>query len=227
VSRRRRRCVLRNGRPPGALGDVFVSAVRAAEGRDAGIRRGDGVSSWLWSCQREATGRGHSLTVRPLGVRDRQLLLDARRRRIRRPGLHPRRRHAGGSTRRRDQPPPVAGHLPRRPTHSRRDRGARAGSGGDPAIVGGTLVGEGRPFTVVGVTPPGFFGETLQADPPDLWIPLQQEPLIAGHTSILRGPAAAWLRVIGRVRANAAIEAMGPRLTGVLRGWIEHESGYP
>jgi hypothetical protein len=99
--------------------------------------------------------------------------------------------------------------------------------GGDPAIVGGTLVVEGHPFTVVGVTPPGFFGETLQADPPDLWIPLQQEPLIAGDTSILRGPAGAWLRVIGRLRANATIEAMGPRLTGVLRGWIEHESGYP
>jgi predicted permease len=99
--------------------------------------------------------------------------------------------------------------------------------GGDPAMVGGTLVVEGHPFTVVGMTPPGFFGETLQADPPDLWIPLQQEPLIAGDTSILRGPAGAWLRVIGRLRANATIEAMGPRLTGVLRGWIEHESGYP
>src|SRR5690349_15999880 len=50
--------------------------------------------------------------------------------------------------------------------------------GGDRSVVGSTLVVEGHAFTVVGVTPPGFFGETLRADPPDLWIPLHQEPLI-------------------------------------------------
>ena len=60
--------------------------------------------------------------------------------------------------------------------------------GADPSMVGATLVVEGHPFTVVGVTPPGFFGETLRGDPPDLWIPLQQEPLINGDTSILRQP---------------------------------------
>jgi predicted permease len=99
--------------------------------------------------------------------------------------------------------------------------------GGDPTMVGGTLVLEGQAFTVVGVTPPGFFGETLRGDPPDLWIPLQQEPLINGDTSILRQAGAAWLRVIGRLRDNATTNEMGPRLTGVLRRWIEHESGYP
>jgi hypothetical protein len=66
--------------------------------------------------------------------------------------------------------------------------------GGDASIVGATLVIEGNAFTVAGVTPPGFFGETLQADPPDLWVPLQQEPLIAGgETSLLRQPMSSWL----------------------------------
>src|SRR6188474_848102 len=58
--------------------------------------------------------------------------------------------------------------------------------GADPSILGATLVVEGHPFTVVGVTPPGFFGETLRADPADLWIPLQKEPMINGETSLLR-----------------------------------------
>src|SRR5687767_2607110 len=66
--------------------------------------------------------------------------------------------------------------------------------GGDPAVIGGTLVIEGHPFTVVGVTPPGFFGETLRGDPPDLWIPLQQEPLLnGGDSSLVRQSVAAWL----------------------------------
>jgi predicted permease len=100
--------------------------------------------------------------------------------------------------------------------------------GGDASIVGATLVIEGNAFTVAGVAPPGFFGETLQADPPDLWVPLQQEPLIAGaETSLLRQPISAWLRVIGRLRPGAIIAGMDARLTGLLRQWMRHEAGYP
>ncbi len=99
--------------------------------------------------------------------------------------------------------------------------------GADPSMVGATLVIEGHPFTVVGVTPPGFFGETLRGDPPDLWIPVQQEPLLSGDTSILRQPVSAWLRVIGRLRPGATTDGVGPRLTGSLHQWMQHDSGYP
>jgi predicted permease len=100
--------------------------------------------------------------------------------------------------------------------------------GGEPAVVGATLVVEGQAFTVAGVAPPGFFGETLKADPPDMWVPLQQEPLIAGaETSLLRQPISAWLRVIGRLRPGASIDGIDARLTGLLRQWMRHEAGYP
>jgi predicted permease len=99
--------------------------------------------------------------------------------------------------------------------------------GGDSSIIGGTLFVEGSPFTVVGISPPGFFGETLRGDPPDLWIPLQKEPVINGETSILRQPVAAWLRVIGRLRPGATPDGLGPRLTSVLHAWLQHDSGYP
>jgi predicted permease len=99
---------------------------------------------------------------------------------------------------------------------------------GSASIVGATLLIEGNAFTVAGVTPPGFFGETLQANPPDLWLPLQQEPLISGgQTSLLRQPISAWLRVIGRLRPEATIVGMDARLTGLLRQWMQHEAGYP
>ena len=64
----------------------------------------------------------------------------------------------------------------------------RAIYGGDPSIVGATLVIEGQAFTVAGVAPPGFFGETLRADPPDMWVPLQHEPLIAGSADVAAAP---------------------------------------
>ena len=70
--------------------------------------------------------------------------------------------------------------------------------GSDPTVVGATFVIEGHPFAVVGVAPAGFFGETLRSNPPDVWIPLQQEPLMNGSGGLLRQPTAAWLRAIGR-----------------------------
>ena len=97
----------------------------------------------------------------------------------------------------------------------------------DPAVVGSTFVLEGHPFTVIGVAPAGFFGETLQSDPPDIWVPVQQEPLINGEGSLLHQSISAWLRMIGRVRPGASTEGMGPRLTGVLRQWLQNDSGYP
>src|SRR5437588_352010 len=99
--------------------------------------------------------------------------------------------------------------------------------GGDVTMVGSTLVVEGHPFTVIGLAPPGFFGETLRSDPPDIWLPLQQEPMLQGENSLLRQPIGAWLRMIGRLRSGASVAGMAPRLTGVLRQWIQHDSGYP
>src|SRR5207249_11122522 len=51
----------------------------------------------------------------------------------------------------------------------------QASYGADASVVGSTFVVESHPFTIIGVAPPGFFGETLRSDPPDIWIPLQQE----------------------------------------------------
>jgi len=97
----------------------------------------------------------------------------------------------------------------------------------DPSVVGSTFIIEGHPVTVIGVAPPGFFGETLQSDPPDIWVPLQQEPMINAGGSLLRQPVSAWLRMIGRLRPGASIDGMSPRLTAVLRQWLQHDSGYP
>jgi predicted permease len=97
----------------------------------------------------------------------------------------------------------------------------------DPTVVGSTFLMQGHPVTVVGIAPAGFFGETLRADPPDVWLPLQQEPLIAGAGSLLHQTVPAWLRVIGRLRAGATTDGMGPRLTATLKNWMLHDAGYP
>ncbi len=103
----------------------------------------------------------------------------------------------------------------------------QAAYGADPAVVGSSFLLDGHPFTIIGIAPPGFFGETLRGDPPDLWLPIQQEPLIDGQSSLVHNNFTAWLRIIGRLRQGASTTGMDARLTGVLRQWIEHDSGYP
>ena len=97
----------------------------------------------------------------------------------------------------------------------------------DPTVVGSTFVVEGHPMTIIGVAPPGFFGETLESDPPEIWVPLEQEPMINADGSLLRQPVSAWLRMIGRLRPGASIAGIAPRLTSVLRQWLQTDSGYP
>jgi len=97
----------------------------------------------------------------------------------------------------------------------------------DPSVVGSTFMLEGHSFSVIGVAPPGFFGETLQSDPPDIWLPLQQEPMMDVDGGLLHQSISAWLRIIGRLRPRASTNGMAPRLTGVLRQWMQNDSGYP
>jgi len=99
--------------------------------------------------------------------------------------------------------------------------------GADASVVGSTFVVQGHPFTVIGVAAPGFFGETVRADPPDIWIPLQQEPMIAGSGSLLQQSTSSWVAMIGRLRRDASIDGMAPRLGEILRHWIQYESEYP
>src|SRR5438132_4834744 len=106
----------------------------------------------------------------------------------------------------------VPGRLPLPPIHT---------------VVGSTFVLEGHPFTVIGVAPAGFFGETLESNPPDIWVPVQKEPMIDGDGELLHQSVSAWLRMIGRLRPGASIDGMAPRLTGVLRQWMQNDSGYP
>ncbi|WP_348261988.1 ABC transporter permease [Telmatobacter sp. DSM 110680] len=100
--------------------------------------------------------------------------------------------------------------------------------GSDPKVVGSAFLIDGHPFTIVGITPPGFFGETLRSDPPEIFVPLQQEPMLAGQNTTLKTPLA-WLRIIGRLKPDAKTDGMAARFTTITRDWLLSELGaeYP
>lgn len=94
----------------------------------------------------------------------------------------------------------------------------------DPAVIGSTFVIDGTPVTVVGVAPPGFFGDTLRQDPPDFWIPLAVEPLMRGQNSLLKSDSH-WLYIIGRLKPEANPATVQSDLEVQLKQWLTAQAG--
>jgi len=91
---------------------------------------------------------------------------------------------------------------------------------GDSGVVGQTVNVNGQAFTVVGVTPPRFFGETIQADPADLWFPLSMTPQVMARASLLPETTTYWLYLIGRLAPGMSPDQAAVRLTQQARTWM-------
>jgi predicted permease len=76
--------------------------------------------------------------------------------------------------------------------------------GGAADAIGRTLDIERVPVTVVGVTPPGFFGPDVGRSF-DVILPLGVEPLVRGRESWLDGRSTWWLSVMGRLNQAQSV----------------------
>ncbi|HEV2447022.1 MAG TPA: ABC transporter permease [Candidatus Sulfopaludibacter sp.] len=79
-----------------------------------------------------------------------------------------------------------------------------------PAAIGQTLQINKAVVTIAGVTPPGFFGETL-GKYPDLWLPMSLQPQVMA-TDWLDAPYSSWLAVVGRLRPGVSSGQVQPAL---------------
>ncbi len=91
---------------------------------------------------------------------------------------------------------------------------------GDPAIVGSTIYIQAKPFNVIGIAPPGFYGDRVTETPPALWMPLHTEPYLDFDGGILSESESHWLYLLGRVHAGTNVSALQSKLTVALRQWI-------
>ena len=97
--------------------------------------------------------------------------------------------------------------------------------GADPSIVGSKLLINELPITIVGIAPPGFFGARLAQSPPELWIPLSEQPAFEGNgrKSLLYSSGDAWLYVIGRLHTGLSPAVVQSKLTSELQQWLRTE----
>jgi macrolide transport system ATP-binding/permease protein len=86
----------------------------------------------------------------------------------------------------------------------------------DPSVIGSTLNISGVLCAIAGVTPPGFYGDTLRSDPPDFWLPLAADP----EKWRLPNAAVEWLYLVGRLKSGFAPDPVQARLTVELQEWL-------
>lgn len=82
--------------------------------------------------------------------------------------------------------------------------------GGRTDAIGVNLTLRQTAFTVIGVMPPAFFGETV-GEQPDIWLPMTMQPLVLPgrdwlHDDPVSLQKAMWLHVFGRLKAGVSPE---------------------
>ena len=92
--------------------------------------------------------------------------------------------------------------------------------GSDPSVVGSAFMIDGKPFTVIGIAPAGFFGDRLREDPPEFYIPIAFEPLINQKSSILHLDNQYWLYLIGRMKPGIQPGPVESQLNTELKQWL-------
>lgn len=75
----------------------------------------------------------------------------------------------------------------------------------DPTALGKTITLHGTPFTVIGITPPAFYGISV-GHPPDLYLPMTMQPVFTDGKSWLNEQQFHWLQIVGRLKPGVSPE---------------------
>ncbi len=90
----------------------------------------------------------------------------------------------------------------------------------DPSVIGSSFIINGKPFTIIGITPPGFYGDRLRQDPPDFYLPIAFEPEINQKATMLHLDTQYWLYLIGRMKPGAQPAQVQARINIELQQWL-------
>ena len=96
--------------------------------------------------------------------------------------------------------------------------------GSDPSVIGSVFNLNDKPFTVVGITPPGFFGDTLRSTPPDFFLPLNTEPFVQSDADLNKYDTH-WLDLIGRIQPGATPASIEAQMRVELKQWLRSHWG--
>jgi predicted permease len=93
--------------------------------------------------------------------------------------------------------------------------------GGQPGVVGTSILLNAQPFTIVGVAPPGFSGTEVGVSP-DVFVPMTMvHAIMPSFSGALTQPLNHWLRIIGRVKKGIDVRQAEAELSALLQSYNE------
>ncbi len=93
--------------------------------------------------------------------------------------------------------------------------------GGRADALGGSISLRQATFSIVGIMPPSFFGETV-GDQPDVWLPIAMQPeVLTGRDWLHDNPASlqktTWLQAFGRLKPGVSLAQAQAEASGIFQ----------
>lgn len=79
---------------------------------------------------------------------------------------------------------------------------------GDPAVIGQPIVLSGRPYTLIGILPEGFYSPAMWPRTPEVWVPIGLDPNVGRRNARM-------LRIVGRLGPDVTIGQARAELSAV------------
>jgi len=90
---------------------------------------------------------------------------------------------------------------------------------GDPSVAGSTFYVNGKPATIIGVAPKGFYGDRIDTNPPSFFFPMNAMDEVIG-ASFFTDPGKQWAYIIGRVKPGTSMPALQAKASALLKAQL-------
>jgi predicted permease len=104
--------------------------------------------------------------------------------------------------------------------------------GQDPEVVGKTVNVNNATFTIIGVSPPDFFGALQVGESPDLSIPFAMQPQLSPGEPDITKPWVWWVQIMGRLNAGVTTQQAAASFESLFQrsaeeGWTAALARFP
>ena len=87
---------------------------------------------------------------------------------------------------------------------------------GDSNVVGATVYINTKPATIIGVAPKGFYGDRIDSNPPEYFLPMNAMDGVIG-APYFNDPDSQWAYIIGRVKPGTSVSALQAKASTLLK----------
>lgn len=87
---------------------------------------------------------------------------------------------------------------------------------GDPKVVGSTFYVNTKPVTIIGIAPKGFYGDRIDTNPPQYYLPMNSMDPVSG-APYFNDPDTQWAYIIGRIRPGTSLPALQAKASAMLK----------